>query len=78
MSDYYQITESSELDCENKGPKHILIWPCTSAKFWNFCVGIHNMKKASTFGVMKSYLTRVWDKKIRNAYMTLETRIVMR
>ena len=26
---------------------------------------------------MKPYLTRVWDKKIRNGYITLETRIVM-
>ena len=26
---------------------------------------------------MKSYLTRVWDKKIRNGYITWETRVAM-
>ena len=26
---------------------------------------------------MKSYLTRVWDKKIRDGYITLETRVVI-
>ena len=27
--------------------------------------------------VMKSYLKRVWDKKIRNGFLTLETRVAM-
>ena len=31
------------------------------------------MSSALTYDVMKSYLTRVWDKKIRNGYITLET-----
>ena len=35
------------------------------------------MHSAFTFDVMKSYLTRVWDKKIRNGYnITLKTRFV--
>ena len=29
------------------------------------------------YDIMKSYLTRVLDKKFRNGYMTLETRVVM-
>ena len=32
------------------------------------------MRSALTYDVMKSYLTRVRDKKIRNGYVTLETR----
>ena len=35
------------------------------------------MYSASTYDVMESYLTRVRDKKIRNGYITLETRFVM-
>ena len=44
------------------------------------------MYSAVTYEAMKSYLTRLWDKKIRNGYTTLlllllllllETRIVM-
>ena len=35
------------------------------------------MYSALTYDVMKSYLTRVRDKKNRNGYITLETRDVM-
>ena len=49
-----------------------LIWPCRSAMFRNFCVGIH-MYSALTYDVIKSYFTRVRDKKIRNGYITMET-----
>ena len=35
------------------------------------------MYSALTYDVMKSYLTRVWDKKIRNGYIASETRVVM-
>ena len=35
------------------------------------------MYSALTYDVMKSYLTRVWDKKIRNDYITLETKVVI-
>ena len=34
------------------------------------------MYDALTYDVMKSYLTRVRDKKIRNGCITLETRVV--
>ena len=44
--------------------------------FSNFCVGIHKYS-ALTYDVMKSYITRVRDKEIRNGYITLETRVVM-
>ena len=58
MSDsFYHITEPSEIELKNKGPKHTH-FPCKSAMFWNFCVGIH-MYSALTYDVMKSYLTRV-------------------
>ena len=36
-----------------------------------------HMYSALTFDVMKSYLTRVWDKKTRNGYIALETKVVM-
>ena len=32
---------------------------------------------STIYDVMKSYLTRVRDKKIRNGYITFETRVVM-
>ena len=35
------------------------------------------MYSALTYDVMKSYPTRMWDKKDRNDYITLETRLVM-
>ena len=35
------------------------------------------MYSALTYDVMKSNLTRVRDKKIRNGYITLETKVVM-
>ena len=35
------------------------------------------MHNALTYEVMKSYLTRAQAKKIRNGYITLETRVVM-
>ena len=44
--------------------------------FYNICVGIHRYS-VLTYDVMKSYLTRVRDKKIRNGKITLETRVVM-
>ena len=53
-----------------------VIWPCRSAMFQNFCGGIHRYS-ALTYDVMKSYLTSVRDKKIRNGCITLETRVVM-
>ena len=39
--------------------------------FWNFWVWIHRYS-ALTYDVIKSYVTRVWDKNIRNGYITLE------
>ena len=51
------------------------------AMFWNFCVGWRHDTNIITcrtiYDAMKSYLTRVWDKKIRYGYITLETRFVM-
>ena len=35
------------------------------------------MYSALTYDVMKSYLKRVWEKKIRNGYITLETKVAM-
>ena len=35
------------------------------------------MYSALTYDVMKFYLTHVWDKKIHNGYITLETRVDM-
>ena len=35
------------------------------------------MHSAFAYDIMKSYLTHVWDKKISNGYITLETRVVM-
>ena len=68
MSDsFYNITESSELNKKVRF-QNILISPCRTATLWNFCVGIHRYS-ALTYDVMKSYLTRVWDKKIRNDYL---------
>ena len=58
---FYRITESSE---------------CRSAMFKIFCVGIH-IYNALTYDVIKCYITRVWDKKIRNDYIKLEKRVVM-
>ena len=76
MSDsFYHITESSESDLKIR-VRNILIRPCRSAIFYNFCEGIH-MYSALTYDVMKSYLTRTLDKKIRDAYITLETGFVM-
>ena len=34
------------------------------------------MYSASTYDVVNSYLTLVWDKKIRNGYVILETRVL--
>ena len=42
-----------------------------------FCGG-KNRYSALTYDVMKSYPTRVRDKKIRNGCITLETTVVMR
>ena len=70
----HRLTESSELNIKNKGPKyssdHVLEFlrrMTSSCK--HMCSGIYD--------VMKSYLTRVRDKKIRNGYITLETRGVI-
>ena len=60
---------------KHKGPKHTHL-AIRSAMFKNFCVGIHRYS-ALTCDVMKSYLTRVRDKKIRNGCITSETRVVM-
>ena len=35
------------------------------------------MYSALPYDVMKSYLTHVRDKKIRNSFITLETKVVM-
>ena len=75
MSDsFYHTTESSEL--KKKRFQNILMRPRRSAMFSNFYVGIH-MYRALTYDIMKFYLTRVRDKKIRNGYKKLETRFVM-
>ena len=60
---------------KNKGPKQTNL-----ATFWNFRVKWRhdvNIWNSAIYDVMKSYLTRVWDKKIRHGYFTLETRYVM-
>ena len=57
MSDSFYTTESSELDLKIR-VQNILIWPCRSAMFENFFVGIH-MYSALIFDVKKSYLARV-------------------
>ena len=76
MSDsFYHITESSVLDKKIMF-QNILISPCWSVMFGNFCVEIHRYS-ALTYDVIKSYLTRVWDKEIRNGYITLKTGVVM-
>ena len=76
MSDsFHQISEYSESNYKIWF-QNIIIWPCKSAMFLNYCVGIHKYS-ALTYDVMKSYLTRVSDKKIRNSYITLETMVVM-
>ena len=36
------------------------------------------MYSALTYDVIKPYLSRVLDKKVRNGFITLETRVVMR
>ena len=36
------------------------------------------MCSASTYEVMKSYLTHMWDEKIRNGYITFEKRAFVR
>ena len=59
---FYHTTEPSELSKIeltkiNKVP-NILISPCRSAMFWNFCVGIHRYS-VLTYDVIKSYITRV-------------------
>ena len=35
------------------------------------------MYSALTYDVMESYRTRLWGKKIRTGFITLETRVVM-
>ena len=40
LDSFYHITESSELNWKIR-VQNILIWPCRSAMFENFCVGIH-------------------------------------
>ena len=72
MSDsFHHISESYQI--KKLGSK---TYSCRSAKFWNFCGGIH-MHSTSTYDVTKSYLTRVFDEKIRKGYITMETRVVM-
>ena len=59
---------------KNKGPKQTC-W----AIFWNVCVGWRhdlNIFVQCLDDVTKSYLKRVWDKKIQNGYITLETRVM--
>ena len=50
--------------------QNILIWPCI--------LYICTSTVLLTYDVMKSYLNRVWDKKIRNGYIILKTMVVMR
>ena len=52
---FYRVTESRELKYKIRF-QNILIRPCRSAMFWNFCVVMYC---ALTYDVMKSYLTRV-------------------
>ena len=54
---FYHIAESSKLNRKMR-VQNILIWPCWSVMFKNFCVGIH-MYRVFTYDVIKSYLTRV-------------------
>ena len=74
MSDsFYHITESSEL---NK-------WRSKTYSFGHILEFLHRMMSwckyvySAIFDVMKSYFAHMWDKKIRNGYITWETRVVM-
>ena len=60
---------------KKKGPKHTHLAMQVSHVL-DFCGGIHRYS-ALTYDIMKSYLTRVRDKKIRNGYITLGTRVVL-
>ena len=60
---------------KNKGPKHTHL-----AMFLSFLHRLTSLCKhtySAINDVMESYLTRVRDKKIRNGYITWETRVVM-
>ena len=78
MSDsFYHITESRELKKEKKKKK---TEHTHSAMFWIFLRRMASWCKRTysvTYDVKKSYRTRVWDKKFRNGYITLEIRVVM-
>ena len=80
MSDFfffYHITESSELNRKIR-VRNILSWP-----YYGFFFFLRKMTSwckrmySAIYDVMRSYLTRVRDKKIRNGHITLETRVVM-
>ena len=53
----------------------MFIWPCRSTMFWYFSKRKH-MYSALTYDIMKTYLTRVRDKKICNNYIALETSVL--
>ena len=58
---------------KNKGPKHSFGHVLDFLRrMTSLCKHTYSAK----YDVMKSYLTRVRDKKIRNGCITLETRVV--
>ena len=72
MSDsFYHITEFSELDKKEEKKK-------SSKTFYFGHVGHPYIDVISVLpeDVMKSYLTHVSDKKIRNGYITWETKVM--
>ena len=75
MSDsFYHVAESSELDLK-KGSKtyafgHAMGFLRTMTSWCKHTI-------IAIYDVMKSSLTRVWDKKIRNGYIIWKTRVVM-
>ena len=72
---FYYLTESIELDLKKKrSKKHNHL-----AMFWNFYVGWrHNVNMYNAiYDAMKSYLTGVWDKKIRNRYITWKKGLIL-
>ena len=69
LDSFYHITETSELNLKkNERRNHT-----QSSTLWNFCLRWRhdvNIMYSAIYDVMKSYLTRVWDKKIYNGYIT--------
>ena len=73
MPDYsYHITELSELDWKKKGGPKLALFGYVLEflhRMTSWCKHTHS----AIYDAMKSYLTRVLDKKICNGYITLET-----